>query len=78
MKAVESKYYLTLLHGVTVGVTAAGQKAPHLEERVYVGAGACVLGAITLGEGAKVGANTVVLVDVPPGRTAVGAGTRII
>ena len=69
--------HVTLLHGVTVGVTAAGQAAPRLEEGVYVGAGACILGTITLGENCKVGANSVVLIDVPRGRTVVGVPARI-
>lgn len=70
--------YVTILHGVTVGVTAAGQQAPRLEDGVYVGAGACVLGPVTLGAHSKVGANSVVLKDVPAGRTAVGIPTRIL
>jgi serine O-acetyltransferase len=69
---------VTLLHNVTIGVRAADQVAPRLEDDVYVGSGACVLGPVTIGAGAKVGANAVVLTDVPPGRTAVGVPARII
>jgi serine acetyltransferase len=69
---------VTLLHGVTVGVTAADQVAPRLAEGVYVGSGACVLGPISLGAHAKVGANAVVLSDVPAGRTAVGVPARVL
>jgi serine O-acetyltransferase len=60
-----------IMHQVTVGQLAAAG-APVLGNKVYIGAGAKVLGAITLGEGARIGANSVVLRDVPAGRTAVG------
>jgi serine O-acetyltransferase len=69
---------VTLLHGVTIGVRAADQVAPRLKDGVYVGSGACVLGPVTVGAGAKIGANAVVLVDVPAGRTAVGVPARIL
>ena len=69
---------VTVLHGVTIGVVAEGQAAPRLEEGAYVGAGACVLGAITIGSHGKVGANSVVLKDVPPNSTAVGVPARVL
>jgi len=52
--------------------------APKLGKRVNVGAGAKILGAVTLGDGASVGANAVVLIDVPAGATAVGIPAKII
>ena len=52
--------------------------APKLGERVNVGAGAKILGAVTLGDGSSVGANAVVLCDVPAGATAVGIPAKII
>ncbi len=54
------------------------QDAPVLAERVNVGAGAVLLGAITIGAGAQIGANAVVLHDVPAGALAVGIPARII
>ena len=51
---------------------------PTIGDRVDIGCGACLLGNIQLGEDSKVGANAVVLTDVPPGATAVGVPARII
>jgi serine O-acetyltransferase len=65
---------VTLYQGVTLGGTgfATGKRHPTLEDNVTVGAGAKLLGAITVGHGAKVGANTVVIQDLPPNTTVVG------
>ncbi len=70
----------TLYHGVTLGGTSwnKGKRHPTLERGVVLGAGAKVLGPITLGERAKVGSNAVVVRDVPPGATAVGIPARIV
>ena len=69
---------VTLYHGVSLGgVTwAPGKRHPTLEDDVIVGAGAQVLGPITIGKGARVGANAVVLKDVPAGATMVGIAAR--
>lgn len=65
---------VTLYHGVTLGgVSLAKEKRhPTLENGVIVGSGAQVLGPVTVGENARIGANAVVLKDVPPGVTMVG------
>jgi len=70
----------TLYHGVTLGGTSwnKGKRHPTLARGVVVGAGAKVLGPLTVGEGAKVGSNAVVVRDVPAGATAVGIPARII
>jgi len=70
----------TLYHGVTLGGTSwsKGKRHPTLMRGVVIGAGAKVLGPITLGEGAKVGSNAVVVRDVPAGATAVGIPARIV
>ena len=70
----------TLYHGVPLGGTSwnKGKRHPTLGKGVVVGAGAKVLGPITIGEGAKVGSNAVVVRDVPPGATAVGIPARIV
>lgn len=70
----------TLYHGVTLGGTTwnKGKRHPTLEDGVVVGAGAKVLGPITLGSGARVGSNAVVVKDVPAGATVVGVPGRIV
>ena len=74
-----------LLQGVTLGVRHVDERAPlgvrvhpRLGNRVRVGAGAVLLGPITIGDDVQIGANSVVLDDVPAGATAVGAPARII
>lgn len=70
----------TLYHGVTLGGTSwnKGKRHPTLEEGVVIGAGAKVLGPITVGAGAKIGSNAVVVKDVPANATAVGIPARIV
>ncbi len=65
---------VTLFQGVTLGGTgfARGKRHPTVEDDVTVGSGAKLLGPVTVGHGAKVGANTVVIEDVPPRSTVVG------
>ncbi|WP_313954166.1 serine O-acetyltransferase [Accumulibacter sp.] len=71
---------VTLYHGVTLGGTSwnKGKRHPTLEDGVVIGAGAQVLGPLTVGASAKVGSNAVVVKDVPAGATAVGNPARII
>jgi len=70
----------TLYQGVTLGGTGKerGKRHPTLARDVTVGVGASVLGAITIGEGAKIGAGSVVLRDVPAHATAVGIPARAV
>src|SRR5512143_840782 len=70
----------TLYHGVTLGGTSwhKGKRHPTLGRGVVIGAGAKVLGPLTVGEGAKIGSNAVVVRDVPAGATAVGIPARIL
>ena len=65
---------VTLYQGVTLGGTgfATGKRHPTVEDNVTIGSGAKLLGPITIGHGAKVGANSVVIHDVPPNSTVVG------
>ncbi|HUK61218.1 MAG TPA: serine O-acetyltransferase [Stellaceae bacterium] len=69
---------VTLYQGVTLGGTSLnrGKRHPTLADGVIVGAGAKVLGAFTVGKGARVGANAVVLAAVEPGVTVVGIPAR--
>jgi serine O-acetyltransferase len=65
---------VTLYQGVTLGGTgfATGKRHPTVQDNVTIGSGAKLLGAITVGHGAKIGANSVVIHDVPPHSTVVG------
>jgi len=65
---------VTLYQGVTLGGTgfARGKRHPTVEDNVTIGSGAKLLGPVTIGHGAKVGANTVVIHDVPSNSTVVG------
>ncbi|MGA9164808.1 MAG: serine O-acetyltransferase [Thiobacillus sp.] len=70
----------TLYHGVTLGGTSwnKGKRHPTLMPGVVVGAGAKILGPITIGANARVGSNAVVVKDVPDNATAVGIPARIL
>ncbi|PPD43968.1 MAG: serine O-acetyltransferase [Methylobacter sp.] len=70
----------TLYHGVTLGGTTwkKGKRHPTLHNGVVIGAGAKVLGPIDIGDGARVGSNSVVLKPVPAGTTVVGIPAHII
>lgn len=67
---------VSLISGITIGMRQTAE-FPVLGDDVFVGAGARILGAITVGNGASIGANAVVLGDVPPGATAVGIPARV-
>jgi serine O-acetyltransferase len=71
---------VTLYHGVTLGGTSwqEGKRHPTLGNGVVVGAGAKILGPISIGDGAKIGSNAVVVKDVPAGATAAGIPARIL
>lgn len=68
-------YQQVTLGGVS---TNKGKRHPTIENKVVIGAGAKILGNITIGSGSKVGANSVVVKDVPPGCTAVGIPARVL
>jgi len=71
---------VSMLHGVTLGGTGAerGDRHPKIMKGVLLGAGAKVLGNVTIGEYAKVASGSVVLKDVPPGCTAAGVPARLV
>ena len=71
---------VTLFQGVTLGGTGKdrGKRHPTLGSHVVVGAGAKILGGITIGDNVKIGANSVVLKSVPPNSTVIGVPARII
>jgi serine O-acetyltransferase len=71
---------VTLYHGVTLGGTSLkkGKRHPTLEDCVVVGTGAKILGAITIGESSRVGANAVVVRSVPPDSVVIGVPGEIV
>jgi len=74
---------VTIYHGVTLGGVGRvgkvdGKRHPTLKDWAIIGAGSQVLGDITIGEHAKVGANSVVTSDIPDGATAIGIPARVI
>ena len=72
--------HVHLLQGVTLGGTSTRREKRHptLEDDVTVGAGAQIIGAVTIGVGAKIGAGSVVVSSVPPGATVVGVPGHVI
>ncbi len=74
---------VTIYHGVTLGGVGRvgevdGKRHPTLGDGVIIGAGAQVLGDVTVGAHAKVGANSVVTSDIPEGMTAIGIPARVV
>jgi len=71
---------VTIYHGVTLGGVSwsPGRRHPIIESGVLIGCGAKILGPIKVGAGARIGANSVVVEEVPPGVTAVGIPARIV
>jgi len=71
---------VTMYHGVTLGGVSwnKGKRHPTLGNKVVVGAGAKILGPFTVGDGARVGSNSVVIKAVPPGATVVGIPARVV
>ncbi|MFD0838370.1 serine O-acetyltransferase [Williamsia serinedens] len=69
---------VTIYHGVTLGTRGDGtDDAPTIGDGAYIGAGACILGGVTVGRKARIGANAVVLTDIPDCATAVGVPARV-
>ncbi|HEY0381328.1 MAG TPA: serine O-acetyltransferase [Candidatus Elarobacter sp.] len=70
----------TIYQGVTLGGTSLlrTKRHPTLGRNVTVGSGAAVIGAIHIGDGAKIGANSVVVKDIPPNATVVGIPGRVV
>ena len=71
---------VTIYHGVTLGGTGKekGKRHPTVGNNVLIGCGAKVLGNIRIGDNSNIGANSVVLKDIPAGATAVGIPAKII
>jgi serine O-acetyltransferase len=63
---------------VTIGGRSGERDVPIIEDDVLIGSGAKILGPIRIGKGAKIGANAVVLKNVPPGATAIGVPAAIV
>ncbi len=71
---------VTMYHGVTLGGVSLekGKRHPTIKDNVVIGAGATILGAITVGENSRIGANAVVVKDVPPDSVVVGVPGQVI
>ncbi|MGH7892267.1 MAG: serine O-acetyltransferase [Thermodesulfobacteriota bacterium] len=71
---------VTIYHGVTLGGTSftKGKRHPTIGNNVTIGAGAKILGPLTIGDNSKVGANSVVIRDVPPNSTVVGIPGSVV
>ena len=71
---------VTIYQGVTLGGVSLnpGKRHPTIENDVIIGAGAKILGNITIGKGSKIGANSVIVKDVPPFSTVVGIPGKVI
>lgn len=71
-----------MMHDVTLGTNDGRERkrtgAPRIGHDVFIGAGAKVLGPITVGDGATIASNSLVTIDVPPGTTAIGVPARIL
>jgi serine O-acetyltransferase len=74
---VEIHRGVRIMPGVTIGVRD-GFRGPTIKQDVRIGTGAKVLGAITVGRGARIGSNAVVIDDVPPRATVVGIPARVV
>ena len=71
---------VAMFHGVTLGGVGKeqGKRHPTIKDNVIIGTGAKILGSFTVGEGARIGAGTVVLKEVPAGATVVGTQGRLV
>ncbi len=67
-----------IMHDVTLGTTPDGCGVPTIGDDVFIGAGAKILGAVKIGDRARVAANSLVISDVPPDTTAIGVPARIL
>lgn len=65
-------------HDVTLGNNMNRKGVPKVGNDVYIGTGATILGPVTIGDGARIAANSLIISDVPPGATAIGVPARIM
>lgn len=69
---------VTIFQQVTIGRRNSTNLAPTIMNNVFIGAGAKILGPVIIGENSKIGANAVVIKDIPPNSTAVGVPAKLI
>ena len=74
--AVRGGERIFIEHQVTIG--AERRQAPRLGSDIFIGAGAKIVGSVTIGDGARIGANAVVVHDVPPHSTVVGIPAKVV
>lgn len=66
-----------IMHGVTIG-TNMGPEVPTIGDDVFIGCNASILGGVTVGNGARIAANSLVITDVPPGAVAIGVPAKVM
>jgi serine O-acetyltransferase len=67
-----------VMQDVTIGPSYDGPGVPRIGSDVFIGAGATILGSVTVGDGAAIGANSLVVSDVPPGVFVIGVPAKVI
>ncbi len=67
-----------IMHDVTVGTTPQDPGVPIIGNDVFIGAGARILGPVTIGDRARIASNSLVISDVPPDTTAIGVPAKIL
>ena len=67
-----------ILQNVSIAGRGPGRGTPVIEDDVLIGCGACILGGVKIGRGASIGANAVVLEDIPSGAVAVGIPAKVV
>lgn len=70
--------YCGIQQDVTLGTAMERKGAPIIGNNVYIGKGATILGKVTIGDGVRIAANTLVIDNVPPNTTAIGVPARVI
>lgn len=67
-----------ILQNVSIAGRGADRGTPIIEDDVLIGCGACILGGVRIGKGARIGANAVVLTDIPEGGVAAGIPAKVV
>lgn len=66
-----------VMHGITIGTSPTHPGMPTIGDDVFIGCGAVILGPVTIGDGARIAPNSLVITDVAPGATAIGVPAKV-